>query len=276
MIKYMYHTKKEYNNMISLPNTINKIIGNEKYITDNIGMSGSNVLLFSDKVLKIQNTGDEAENEYIMMKWLIGKIPVPNVFAYENEYGKSYLLMSKSGGEMSCSDYYMNNPELLMELLSKAVHMLWNVNIADCPSKINLDKKLEMAEYAVANNLIDMDNVEPDTFGENGFKNPHELLDWLIRNRPDEDLVLSHGDFCLPNIFFSKDAVSGFIDLGKMCVADRYQDIAICYRSIKHNFNGKYGGKVYSGFNSDMFFEKLGIKPDWKKIKYYILLDELF
>lgn len=262
--------------MINLPNSIKKIIENEKYTADNIGMSDSAVLLFSDKVLKIQNTSDEAENEYIMMKWLREKIPVPDVFAHEHVYGKSYLLMSKSDGEMACSDYYMNKPELLTELLAKAMRMLWEVDIADCPSKINPDKKLEMAEYAVENNLIDTDNVEPDTFGENGFENPRELLDWLIQNRPDEDLVLSHGDFCLPNIFFSKNTVSGFIDLGKTCAADRYQDIAICYRSLKHNFDGRYGGKVYSGFNPDMFFEKLGIEPDWKKIRYYILLDELF
>lgn len=261
---------------MNLPNSIKKIIGNEKYTADNIGKSDSTVLLFSDKVLKIQNMSDEVENEYIMMKWLREKIPVPNLFAYEHECGKSYMLMSKLDGEMSCSDCYMNNPELLTELLAKAMRMLWEVDIADCPSKINLDKKLEIAEYAVENNLIDTDNVEPDTFGENGFKNPRELIDWLIQNRPDEDLVLSHGDFCLPNIIFSKDEVSGFIDLGQTCAADRYQDIAICYRSLKHNFDGRYGRKVYGGFNPDMLFKKLGIEPDWKKIRYYILLDELF
>ena len=26
----------------------------------------------------------------------------------------------------------------------------------------------------------------------------------------------------------------------------------------------------------ELFFDLLGIKPDWEKIKYYILLDELF
>lgn len=262
--------------MIILPNSIRKLIGNEKFTFDKIGMSDSNVLLFGDKVLKIQSASDEAENEAVMMRWLKGKIPVPDVLAYDIEFGKSYLLMSKSSGKMSCSDYYMNNPELQIDLLAKAIRMLWEVQIYDCPSKMNLDKKLKMAEYAVDNNLIDMDNVEPDTFGENGFENPRALLDWLIENRPDEDLVLSHGDFCLPNLFFSENTVSGFIDLGKTCPADRYQDIALCYRSIKDNFDGVYKGKVYGGFNPDRLFKKLDIVPDWKKIRYYILLDELF
>lgn len=34
--------------------------------------------------------------------------------------------------------------------------------------------------------------------------------------------------------------------------------------------------KYREGFNPELFFEALGIEPDWKKIRYYILLDELF
>ena len=44
----------------------------------------------------------------------------------------------------------------------------------------------------------------------------------------------------------------------------------------KHNFDGIYGGKKYEDFNPDILFEALGIEPDWEKIKYYRLLDELF
>ena len=70
--------------------------------------------------------------------------------------------------------------------------------------------------------------------------------------------------------------VSGFIDLGKICIADRYQDIALCYRSLSNNFKGIYGRAACEGLDTDKFFEKLDVKPDWKKIRYYILLDELF
>ena len=54
------------------------------------------------------------------------------------------------------------------------------------------------------------------------------------------------------------------------------EDIALCYRSLQHNYNGKYGGKVYKNFNTELLFDELGILPDWEKIKYYTLLDELF
>ena len=67
--------------MIQIPNKIQKIIGNEKYIIDNVGMSGSSVYVFEDKVLKIQAAGSESENEYLMMKWLQGKLLIPEVLA---------------------------------------------------------------------------------------------------------------------------------------------------------------------------------------------------
>ena len=58
--------------------------------------------------------------------------------------------------------------------------------------------------------------------------------------------------------------------------ADQYQDIALCCRSLQHNFDGAYGSRVYGGLDVQMLFVELGIEPDWEKIKYYILLDELF
>ena len=77
-------------------------------------------------------------------------------------------------------------------------------------------------------------------------------------------------------MFIKDDRIAGFIDLGKAGMADRYQDIALCYRSLKHNAEGAYGGKVYEGFQPEKLFEELGIEPDWEKVRYYLLLDELF
>ena len=69
--------------------------------------------------------------------------------------------------------------------------------------------------------------------------------------------------------------ISGFIDMGNCGIADKWEDIAMLYRSLRHYFDGTYG-KVYPGLDPDSFFEELGIEPDREKIDYYILLDELF
>lgn len=48
------------------------------------------------------------------------------------------------------------------------------------------------------------------------------------------------------------------------------QDIALCYRSLKHNFSGVYSGIAYPGFEPEMLFDELEITPDYDKIHYYI------
>jgi len=145
-------------------------------------------------------------------------------------------------------------------------------------------EKLAQAEINVKSGLVDLDNVEPETFGENGFKDPYDLLEWLCRNRPVEEPVMSHGDYCLPNLFGVGERVTGFIDLGRSGVGDKWCDIAICFRSLNHNYSGKYQKKYQEKYQKKanmvydemLLFRELGIKPDWEKIKYYILLDELF
>ena len=123
---------------------------------------------------------------------------------------------------------------------------------------------------------MDIEDTEPDTFGEGGFKDPEELLQWLMAHRPKEELVFSHGDFCLPNIFVSEGKLSGYLDLRRAGIADKWQDIALCYRSLVHNYDGKYAKVRVKEADPELLFKRLGISPDWEKIRYYILLDELF
>lgn len=262
--------------MLDLPEKIKALVGSESYSIDPIGMSDSTVLLFADKIVKIQPIHEGAENEHHIMEWLQGRISVPRILGYEEQNGKSFLLMTKLPGKISCADEYMRDPEKLVSMLADGLQALWKVDIAQCPYNCSLEKKLLMAEYNVAHNLVNLDHVEPETFGENGFQNPKRLLEWLYANRPDEDMVLSHGDYCLPNIFGTEEKLSGLIDLGRTGIADKWQDIALCYRSLLHNFKGKYAGTSYEGFQEDLLFKKLRIEPDWDKIRYYILLDELF
>ncbi|MBQ7840121.1 MAG: aminoglycoside 3'-phosphotransferase [Lachnospiraceae bacterium] len=261
---------------MEFPEKIKVLISEEDYHIDQIGMSRATVIMLRDKVLKIQEESKEADNEYQMMKWLQDKVPVPQILCHEIQNGKSFLLMSRAKGKMSCEEELMQNPDKLAEVLAEGLKMLWQVDISECDIRYDLDRKLEMARYNVEHDLVDVNSVEPETFGPNGFRSPAHLLEWLVANRPEEEPVLVHGDYCLPNIFAENGRVSGFIDLGKTGIADKWQDIALCYRSLIHNYDGSYGGAVREGFDAGILFEKLGIEPDWEKIRYYILMDELF
>ena len=176
---------------------------------------------------------------------------------------------------MACSEAMLNQPKAQFQLLSDALQQIWSVDWHDCPYDCRLDWKLQIAEQNVVNGTVDTDMCEPDTFGANGFRDPEALLYWLYSNQPKEELALSHGDFCLPNIFFHNGKLAGLIDLGRCGIADQWCDIALCYRSVKHNCAGIYANQVARSFNANEFFQILNIKPDWDKIRYYLLLDEL-
>lgn len=264
---------------MEFPEKIKRLTEGKPFMSDSIGRSGAQVLIYDDMVLKIENISERTASDVEMLRWLHGKIPVPQIIEQENMQGSSFLLMTKAEGEMSCSKRFLMNPKELVPLLGSALKMLWNADISDCPRKRDLSRELNEARIRVEKGLVDIGNAEPDTFGKGGFENPEALLLWLERNRPscpEEENVLSHGDLCLPNIFINEGRISCFIDTSDAGAADKWRDISLCLRSLMHNTDGTYGNKVYSGYTPESFFDALGIAPDKDKLRYYLLLDELF
>lgn len=233
---------------------------------DNIGMSSSRVLKFENFVLKI----NPSENEYPVYRWLTGRLGVPEVVDYYCS-DVSYLLLERLGGRMLCSDYFYKRPSLLIKTVCSALKALWSVDISDCPFDSSPQVKLLQAKKNIESGDVEMD-------AENGFCSPEKLYSWLCNNVPSSyERCFTHGDFCLPNVFVSGRGKVSFIDVGLAGVGDKYCDIAICLRSLKRNADGKYTDNVKAfDFNQDEFFRELGIEPDWERIKWYTLLDELF
>ena len=258
-----------------IPDSIRQIIQGMPYTVDGTGMSGSQVLIFPEMVLKIGKPSALTPGMVRVMRWLEGRLPAPRVIHFETDGERECLLMTRITGKMACDKSYLAQPELLLSLLSEALHMLWQVDWTDCPQSRSLDDELAHARYSLENGLVDFSRCEPETFGPGGFKSPEALLCWLESNKPPLEPAFSHGDCCLPNIFFSGNRVSGFIDLGDAGIADRWRDLSLCFRSLKHNTNGTYG-HVIPGFKPEKLFDYLGVAPDWDRMRYYLLLDEFF
>lgn len=256
-----------------LPQSILKIVKDKRFRVTHMGMSGAEVRIYDDFVLKVQPHTEASVNEAEFMRFLNGAITAPEIVAYDTQGGFDFLLMTRLKGRMLCEQ--LSNPVKLFEKSAEVLYKLWSIPARQCPIDMSLAVKLRIAERNVNQNLVDMDNVNPNTFGKNGrFKNPEKLLQWLKDNKIDEDTVVSHGDLCLPNIIDCGEEV-GIIDFPYGGRADRYCDIALLYRSSRGNLLGKYGGKAY-GFDEQLFFSVLSLTPDRDKIDYYIFLDELF
>ena len=259
-----------------IPKPIRQIVGSAPYTCDSIGRSGAAVLCYPDMVLKIAPSEKNFEKSVEMLRWLEGRLPVPKVLCAMTEGEKQYLLMSRIPGKMSCHRDYTRDPDRLAQLLADAIRLLWQVDISQCPRQRTLEDDLAEARMRVEKGLVDMEDCEPETFGPGGFQDPEDLLQWLEENKPELEPAFSHGDLCLPNVFVEDGRIAGFIDLGDCGISDKWRDIALCYRSLKHNVSGRYAAEPNPDFDPDILFEKLGVEPNREKLRYYILLDELF
>ena len=145
---------------------------------------------------------------------------------------------------MACdcpADELCKTCEKTVRLLAEGLLMLQSVDTCYCPFSNTLDIKLQNALFNIKNNLVDMDDFEEG----NDFDKPMDLYNYLIENKPTEELCFTHGDYCLPNVFIDNQSVTGFIDLGRVGIADKWQDIALCVRSIGYNLRNSDNKEKY-------------------------------
>ena len=125
--------------ILVLPIELQKIIGNRTYTLDNVGMSGSQVLCFDDMVLQIGKHTAAHDREVTILPWMVSKnLPVPQVLHAQVVNGTRYLLMSRVPGKMSCADEYLDNADVLLEILAEGMHILWKTGFQHTGSNAHL------------------------------------------------------------------------------------------------------------------------------------------
>jgi aminoglycoside phosphotransferase len=257
--------------MKGVPYRLAKLINGYSWEQITIGCSEAMIFLLKgnsyNHYLKIQpnHSVESLRQEKDRLEWLEGKLPVPEVLYYEQDEVNEFLLISEVKGMNASENNYQSDLPLLMKLLATGLKAIHSVNIEDCLFNQTLDIKIEEARHRVDKGLVDKEDFDEVRQGMKAA----EIFDELTSKKPKrEELVFTHGDYCLPNIIIDKRSVSGFIDWGRAGISDRYQDLALAIRSITGNF-----GKEWI----PLFLEEYGIKDlDESKVFYYQLLDEFF
>lgn len=156
-------------------------------------------------------------------------------------------------------------PAQVVVLLADALRALHALPVAGCPFDHRLASRLPEVAARVAAGLIDADDFDDERLGQSA----EQVYAELIATCPaDEDLVVTHGDACLPNLMAVDGRFSGFIDCGRLGVADRCQDLALAARSLVHN----YGDTRWVA----PLLARYGIGADERRLAFYRLLDEFF
>lgn len=255
-----------------LPAAIRAMLDDYVWDRDTLGASDACVfkLQATDKpslFLKIDEADGFAElpAEVERLRWLARHgIPCPEVLAYETHAGRNWLLTSAIPGK----DIESAGPlpaEKAISIMAGALRTLHALDIRSCPFDHRLDRRIADARARLDAGLVD----EEDFDGERLGRTARDVFDDLLALRPaDEDLVVTHGDACLPNFMVDGDRFTGFIDCGRLGVADCRQDLALACRSIRDDFGEEWIAPFLALYG----------KPDADpaKLAYYQLLDEFF
>jgi kanamycin kinase len=217
--------------------------------------------------LKVAPPGVEPplQQEAERMRWAHGHLLVPKVRGLgSTEAGGTWMLTDALPGEDATRSPLVTRPERLVAALARGLRRFHAAPVQACPFSFRLHDSLALAEDRVRRGaVIPARHFHP----EHAHLSSARALDLLVRTRPSaEDLVVCHGDYCLPNALLEADEVTGFVDLGELGVADRFRDLAVATWSVTWNLGPGL---------EPLFLAAYGAPNDLERIRFYRLLYDL-
>ena len=210
-------------------------------------------LKIRDALAAPQESDLRAEEE--AMSWLQGRLSVPRVVCFHEENNTQYLLMTRIAGVSGIHEDARTNIPGLLRMFAHGLREIHAISVDSCP----LDWRFERY-FAWVTGLIDS-GVLDGQIPKGGARNVLRAELASIRaDLPPEDLVFTHGDYCLPNVMILNGHLSGYIDWGYAGIGDRYLDFVAAYYTIRRNLGAEW---------VPLFFREYGQELDQAKLSLY-------
>jgi kanamycin kinase len=217
------------------------------------------------RFVKLAPAGNTLPDEATRLRFAGNWAPVPELIEYGSD-GETDWLMTAAlpGADATKHPWFASDPGRLSRALGEGLrrfHSLVPVN--ECPFDFTAPVAVSHVQARFAAGLITLADLhkEYQHLGVEG------AVERLVSTQPEvRHEVVAHGDYCLPNVFFAGDVLSGYLDMGKLAIADPWWDLAVGSWSVSWNL-----GPIYQ----QDFFDGYGILPDEERIAWYRLLYDL-
>ncbi|MBX9731188.1 MAG: aminoglycoside 3'-phosphotransferase [Sphingomonas sp.] len=257
----------------SLPLALGALVDGYAWHPVEIGESGGTVhrLAAPDRpsLFLKQGTGRVATDivdEFARLAWLQSRCSVPGIVHFTAADDAAWLLTTALPGKAAYA-WLCDHPGKRAAAIAGMAQFLRHLHALPpehCPFNATLPFRLAAARANIDAGRIDLDDFQPEHQGWSAEQLWAKIQDMLPI---PHDPVVTHGDFSLDNIFLDDDGnVLGCIDVGRVGLADRYQDLAILSACLDE-FDPDLKTLLFAGY---------GVRPDLDRIALHLALDELF
>jgi aminoglycoside 3'-phosphotransferase-2 len=217
--------------------------------------------------VKVEETSSSSEvaAEAPRLRWLFEQnVPCPPLRGYETHAERNWLLSGAvPGRDLTAAEL----PEAtIVATLAAGLRRLHALPVSACPFDHRLDIRVAQAQRRMQAGSVDTSDIGEPHRG----RPPEDLFALLCDLKPaDEDLVVAHGDACLANVMAdAQGRFTGFVDCGRLGIADRAQDLTLACRSIEDDLDALW---------IPPFLAAYGAAPlDHRRDAFFRLLDEFF
>lgn len=198
------------------------------------------------------------------LQWAVDHIPVPEVTQSGSEGDVHWLLTTGLKGLDAAALRVSRKPEALVPILAQGLRDFHAIPPERCPFVFDNRAALTHVRGRLAADRIDPERDFHPEFSHLSAEAAVQRLE--ASSPPSEDLVVCHGDYCLPNVIIDGTEVSGFVDVGELGVADRWWDLAVATWSVTWNLGPGL---------EELFLHEYGVEKDEDRLWFYRLLYDL-
>jgi kanamycin kinase len=215
------------------------------------------------RYLKITRNGwtPSAEAEAQRLRWAAHRLPVPKLLDAGATEEVTWLITAGLTGRDATHPSFHSDVRALVTTLAQGLRAFHEIPRRGCSFSFRIDDALRVARDRLEAGRIDHAR---DFHVEHAHLTAEEAVAELMRTSPPtEDLVVCHGDYCLPNILIDHGKITGYVDLGELGIADRWWDLAVGSWSVTWNLG--------PGLETH-FLAAYGVAPDEERMAFYRLL----